>query len=71
MKNNKRITIYTPSIGDVLFETIKIVNGKPISLEHHFNRITAGLDALKINYDNSFNLKMIHSLFSKLISNNV
>ncbi len=56
--------------GDGVFETIKIINGKPISLDHHFERISAGLEALKVNCDNSFTLTSISSLIKKLISHN-
>ena len=50
--------------GDGLFESIKIINGNPISLEYHFQRITAGLEALMIKQDQTFNLKKINYLGS-------
>ena len=56
--------------GDGLFESIKIINGKPISLEHHFKRISAGLEALMIQKDQSFNLNHITSLINDLIAHN-
>ena len=56
--------------GDGIFESIKIINGKPISLEHHFHRISAGLEALKIQCDKTFTLKIISSLILKLLTQN-
>ena len=56
--------------GDGLFESIKIINGNPISLEYHFQRITAGLEALMIKQDQTFNLKKINALINALITHN-
>ena len=36
------------NFGDGLFETIRVVNGKSIFLDAHFNRISSGLEVLKI-----------------------
>lgn len=35
--------------ADGLFETIRIINGKPIFIENHLNRIKKGLDVFKIS----------------------
>jgi len=34
-------------LGDGLFETIKVLNGVPLFLKHHFSRMILGLDALQ------------------------
>lgn len=35
--------------GDGLFETIRLINGRPVFLENHIQRITKGLKTLSIN----------------------
>jgi len=35
--------------GDGLFESIKVVNGKPLFIHAHHSRLTEGLKALKIS----------------------
>ena len=35
--------------GDGLFETVRIIDGKVINTEHHFNRLIQGVKALKMN----------------------
>ena len=35
--------------GDGLFETIRVVNGKPINLSNHYKRLTAGMEAIQID----------------------
>ena len=49
--------------GDGFFETIRIVNGKPIFIERHFKRIVIGLKHLKIN-DNISELININNIKS-------
>jgi len=56
--------------GDGLFESIKVINGKAISIDYHYQRIIAGLEALKIQNNSSFNLEEIKSLIIKLITQN-
>ncbi len=40
--------------GDGLFETIRVVNGKPCFFENHFHRLTEGMKALKMDIPASF-----------------
>lgn len=40
--------------GDGLFETIRVVDGKPCFFENHFLRLTEGMRALKIEIPESF-----------------
>ena len=56
--------------GDGFFETIRIVNGKPIFIERHFKRIVIGLKHLKINYSKKFNLNFLSDNISELININ-
>ncbi|MDG1842153.1 MAG: aminotransferase class IV [Crocinitomicaceae bacterium] len=64
VNNNGKITSYnTPSIlsgnrghlfGDGLFESIRIINGKPVNLKNHISRLMDGAKALKIERPNHF-----------------
>lgn len=56
--------------GDGFFETIRIINGKPIFIERHFKRIVIGLKHLKINYSKKFNLNFLSDNISELININ-
>ncbi len=35
--------------GDALFETIRVINGKPVNLEAHFERLKKGMDILEFD----------------------
>ena len=55
--------------GDGLFETIRIVEGKPFNLESHYKRIIEGLDILKINMAD-FSLSYLNEQIKELAENN-
>ena len=55
--------------GDGLFESIRIINGKPVNLESHMIRLFAGMELLRIdipvNYSADYFEKQILILTSK------
>ena len=55
--------------GDGLFETIRVVNGRPINLDNHYKRLTEGMDAIKMkppaNFSTAFFEAEIHHLVSE------
>lgn len=55
--------------GDGLFESIKVINGQPINLEQHLNRLFEGMAVLKMikpqNYSVTFFDREIHALLTK------
>jgi branched-chain amino acid aminotransferase len=55
------------NFGDGLFETIRVFNGKSIFLDAHFNRISSGLEVLKIKQNYSFNLNSLHRHINELL----
>ena len=55
------------NFGDGLFETIRVVNGKSIFLDAHFNRISSGLEVLKIKQNYSFNLNSLERYINELL----
>jgi len=40
--------------GDGLFESVRIMNGKPINLENHYNRLVQGAKAIKMRFPTFF-----------------
>ena len=57
--------------GDGLFETVRIIDGKVINTEHHFNRLIQGVKALKMNipfhFTIDFMIEKIEDLFNQMI----
>lgn len=55
--------------GDGLFESVRIMNGKPINIQNHFNRINEGAKALKMRlpvyYTAAFFQEKIQELIDK------
>lgn len=49
--------------GDGLFETIRIINGRPVNLKHHIGRLLEGAKALKMRVPSFYSV----DLFEKLI----
>ncbi len=56
--------------GDGLFESIRIINGKPCFLDNHVNRFKQGLLAMKIKPDDSFSWGKIERELLQLIGLN-
>ena len=55
--------------GDGLFETIRIVEGKPFNLDSHYKRIVEGLDLLKISMPD-FSVAYLKEQIKELAENN-
>lgn len=64
-------TIHTGSraflYGDGLFETIRIINGYPINIDNHFNRIVQGAKALKLRLPVYFTADFVRAKILELI----
>ncbi len=56
--------------ADGFFETIRIFNGKPLFLDHHFSRILEGLKAYKIERDVNFTLQKLEREIFELLQKN-
>ena len=65
-KVNNRAFAY----GDGVFETIRVMNGKPLGLSAHFARLMAGLEALKIEIPHYFNQERIEEHMLQLLEKN-
>ena len=55
------------NFGDGLFETIRVINGQSILLNAHFNRISSGLEVLKIKKNYSFNPNSLQKHINELL----
>ena len=53
--------------GDGLFETIRVLNGKPINLEVHFLRLIEGMSVLKMRVPNYFSTDFFAKRINELI----
>lgn len=53
--------------GDGLFESIKVVNGKPLFVNVHFSRLAEGMKALKIERGTEFDSEKLETAIKKLI----
>lgn len=56
--------------ADGFFETIRVFNGKPLFLDHHFSRILEGLKAYKIERDVNFTLQKLEREIYELLEKN-
>lgn len=56
--------------GDGFFESIRIINGEPVFLENHFNRITDGLKVYKIDKPKRFSMELLKSEILLLLDKN-
>ena len=52
--------------GDGLFESIRIMNGKPINLENHFNRLIKGGKAIKMRFPAFFSVQFFEDKIIEL-----
>ena len=53
--------------GDGLFESIRIINGKPINVNNHIMRLVEGMNVLKIRIPSFFNEDFFTKHFQELI----
>lgn len=54
--------------GDGIFESVRIINGQPINLENHFNRIQAGAKALHMRLPLYFNVQFFEQRILELVN---
>jgi branched-subunit amino acid aminotransferase/4-amino-4-deoxychorismate lyase len=54
--------------GDGLFESVRIMNGKPINIENHFNRLVFGAKALKMRIPTFFTAQFFEDKVIELCS---
>lgn len=56
--------------GDALFETIRIVGGKPVFLQEHINRLVDGLRVMKMQEPSNLNTDIMKRLIADLSQKN-
>ncbi|NNC82297.1 MAG: aminotransferase class IV, partial [Flavobacteriales bacterium] len=56
--------------GDGVFESIRIIDGKPCFLDNHLNRLKMGLDALYIDIPEDFSLEKLEQEILEVIEAN-
>jgi len=56
--------------GDALFETIRLINGKPQMLKDHLTRMTKGLNVLKMQAPLNFEVGYIENIITELSKKN-
>ncbi|MFT5822991.1 MAG: branched-subunit amino acid aminotransferase/4-amino-4-deoxychorismate lyase [Crocinitomix sp.] len=56
--------------GDGLFETIRVINGHPINLENHLNRLIEGMKVMQLNYPVEFNEPFFEREIQTLLTKN-
>lgn len=54
--------------GDGLFESIKVINGKPLFVNVHFSRLAEGMKALRIEKGSDFDSEKLEADINKLIT---
>ena len=54
--------------GDGLFESIRILNGKPIHMVNHFNRMVEGAKAIKMRFPSFFTVEFFEDKVKELIA---
>ena len=58
------------SFGDGAFETIKVINGKPVFLKHHLKRLNSAIEKLKLCPDKHLQLNFIEPVIIDLLQLN-
>ena len=58
------------SFGDGAFETIKVINGKPVFLKYHLKRLNSAIEKLKLYPDQHLQLNFIEPLIIDLLQLN-
>jgi len=66
IRSGSRAYIY----GDGLFESIRIVNGRPINLENHLKRLSEGMRVLRMNAPSQFSLSFFEEEILALCQQN-
>ncbi|MDQ6904851.1 MAG: aminotransferase class IV, partial [Bacteroidota bacterium] len=56
--------------GDGLFETMKIIKGRTINKEYHFERLFQGLDLLQFEFPKNFNAIFLEKKIGELVTKN-
>ena len=56
--------------GDGLFESIKVINGKPVGLEAHLDRVFKGMEILKIDSPESWSKEFFEKNLADLLKTN-
>ncbi|MBP7954218.1 MAG: aminotransferase class IV [Nitrosomonas sp.] len=56
--------------GDGFFESLRVMNGKPLFVEHHFARILDTVKALKIKPAENFTIELLTSQIQGLLARN-
>jgi branched-subunit amino acid aminotransferase/4-amino-4-deoxychorismate lyase len=54
--------------GDGLFESVRIMNGKPINLENHYNRLVQGARAIKMRFPAFFTVQFFEDKIVELLN---
>lgn len=54
--------------GDGLFESVRIMNGKPINLENHYNRLVQGAKAIKMRFPAFFTIQFFEDKIVELLN---
>ena len=58
------------SFGDGAFETIKVINGKPVFLKHHLKRLNSAIEKLKLSAVQHLQLNFIEPVIIDLLEFN-
>ncbi|MBI3136829.1 MAG: aminotransferase class IV [Bacteroidetes bacterium] len=66
IRSGNRAYIY----GDGLFESIRVVNGKPINLENHLKRLSEGMKMLRMTVPEKFSLQFFEEEIQALCQQN-
>lgn len=66
IKSTNRLYRY----GDGVFESVRVVNGKPFQLTNHYSRMKDGAKVLGINFPDSITFERFNVLIEELISKN-
>jgi branched-subunit amino acid aminotransferase/4-amino-4-deoxychorismate lyase len=56
--------------GDGLFESIRIINGRPINLDNHLKRLSEGMKVLRMNVPQQFSLSFFEEEIQNLCAQN-
>ena len=66
LTNSNLYTNRAFKFGDGIFESIRIINGRALFLDHHINRLIAGAKAMKIDVSENFNISYCTKIINDL-----